>query len=248
MSSSKLRGIVWLCLGIVIAGVFAAGLSYSIAQIPWSYEKKLASKLGLPTGELVCPKNAALTKLVARIYPIDPEDQKFDIDVKVLRGDVVNAFAFVGGQIFIYEGLLREAESADEIAGILAHEIAHVSRRDVLQGLATRLLTLASLQMIFGSGSDSGLLNYALNMRFTRTQEKEADEAGLKRLKVASVNPLGLANFFDRLEKLSTIPGFLSDHPPGGERAVDARKILVENPIEILSREEWLSLKKVCHD
>ncbi len=246
MSSSKLRGIVWLALGILTAILFTFGLTFSISKFPWSLEKKLGSKLSAPMQ--TCRENSALKKIVMRLYPIMPTDSNFDLSVQVVKGETINAFAFLGGQIYIYEGLLREAEGPTEVAGILAHEIAHITRRDVLQGLASRLVTFASLQIIFGNESDHSLFNSALSMQFTRRQEADADGNALKRLKQAGISGSGLANFFDRIEKLSTVPSFLSDHPKNEERARLARKLIIPDEKEILSSQEWLSLKNICEE
>lgn len=250
MPTSKLKGIVWLCFGILVAGSVAVGLPALIAKIPWSYEKRFADRLGSEILECKKTSDPALQKLLKAIYPVFPEDNKFDIDVHIARGPTINAFAYLGGEIYIYEGLLRQADSADEIAGVLAHEIAHVARRHILQGVVTRLLTFASFQMIFTgpSGTGTEILNLVLNMQFTRDQEIEADHDGLIRLKKASVNTLGYANFFKKLEKLSIVPALISDHPPSDLRADEAKKMVVESPVQILSPTEWQGLKNICGD
>lgn len=253
ISTSKLKGIIWLSLGMLTAGVIAVGLPAIISKVPWSYEKNWANKLSVTASIQLCAaplskSDLALEKLLKSIYPLYPEDHHFDIELHVARGPMVNAFAHLGGKIYIFEGLLNLANSANEIAGILAHEIAHVARRHILQGVATKLLTLGALQMIFSGplGTSGEILNLVLGMHFTREQESEADQDGLARLKQASVNPLGFAQFFKRLERLSSLPDFLSDHPASVLRALNAKKISVENPIEILSPAEWQDLKNIC--
>ncbi len=251
MSTSKLKGTVWLCLGILFAGGFSIGLPAMIAKIPWSYEKNWAVKLESGPEILTCTKasNPLLQKVLKSIYPLSDEDKKFDIEFNIARGSTLNAFAHLGGRIYVYEGLLRQADSIDEIAGVLAHEIAHVARRHILQGVVTRLLTFASFQMIFSGapGSSAEILNLVLNMQFTRDQEREADLDGLVRLQKASVSTLGYSRVFKKLEKISGgLPDILSDHPPGNRRSEEAKKIVVTNPKEILNPEEWQSLKDIC--
>ncbi len=251
ISNSKLKGLFWLSLGILVAGLIAVGLPALVAKIPWSIEKKWATRLGETSAIESCSSpagDAALKKLLASVYPSLPNDQQIDIDLHIAKGDVINAFAHLGGQIFIYQGLLSEADSADEIAGILAHEISHVVHRHILQGLATRLLTFGALHVIFSGqlGTGGEILNLLLNLRFTREQEAEADHEGLLRLQKASISTLGYAHFFKKLEKLSNIPDFISDHPPSELRAEEAKRINIEKPIEVLTQDEWQSLKHIC--
>ena len=251
VSNSKLKGVIWLCLGILSAGVIAVGLPLIISKVPWSYEKKIADSFSETSKIEICTSpnaEASLNKMLKALYPILPNDEKIEIKLYIARGPVVNAFAHLGGQIFIYDGLLSLAIAQDEIAGILAHEISHVAHRHILQGLASRFLTFGALQMIFTGqlGVSGEILNLVLNMHFTREQEAEADRDGLLRLQKASVNTLGFANFFKRLERLSSLPDLLSDHPASESRANEAKKVKVEKPADVLTSDEWQDLKNVC--
>ena len=132
----------------------------------------------------------------------------------LFRGSAINAFAGLGGHIYVYDGLLRQADSPDELAGVIAHEIEHVHHRHILQGVLVRLLTTEAMRWIFFDGKQMGpeIARLLLNMSFSRGQEFEADDAGLQRLRQARVDVAGLGRFFERMKNyVRHVPSFLSD-------------------------------------
>lgn len=137
----------------------------------------------------------------------------------------VNAFAAPGGVIVVFSGLLREAESPEELAGVVAHEVAHVELRHSLRAAVKGLGLRAALSLVFGDGAGGALAGAAADLtelKFSRDAEREADREGLRRLQAARVDPQGMLRFFARLEgeggKAGTPPAWLSSHPPAGER------------------------------
>lgn len=135
----------------------------------------------------------------------------------------INAFAAPGGVVVVFRGLLNAIDSPEELAGVLAHEVAHVELRHSLQGLVKSLGLRAAVSMGFGDISDSVFANAATRLtelRFSRDAEREADANGLQRLVAARISPEGMVRFYERLasEKLATPPALLSTHPASGER------------------------------
>jgi beta-barrel assembly-enhancing protease len=251
--TQRLKGFSWLMAVITLSIALAVGFPYIANVIPWSVEKRAATYTELfPKG--ICADNGPteasrlFDKVVQRLYPRYPGDGSFPLRVQVVRGPTVNAFAGLGGEVFVYEGLLKRAESADELAGILTHEIEHVRRRHVMEGILVRLSTTQALAYIFTGGRTLGpeIARMTLNSRFTRAQEREADEGGLQRLQDAHVDVRGLEHFFQRMQASSTAPSFLSDHPADEDRAALVRQYET-GPVEpLLTKEEWTTVQGIC--
>jgi Zn-dependent protease with chaperone function len=140
----------------------------------------------------------------------------------------VNAFAVPGGHVVVFTGLIRETASADELAGVLAHEIQHVVLRHSVRGLVRTMGWRAAIAILFGdTGPLSGVGELASrlgSLKFSRDQETEADLGGLALLRRARIDPRGMIAFFDTLAKEERGPvAFLSTHPVSTERAARLR-------------------------
>jgi len=168
----------------------------------------------------------------------DKRVNPFTYTVKVLQGNDVNAFSLPGGFIYVYEGLVKGAESDDELAGVIAHEIAHVSMRHLhtLQREYNKLnlitIPLVLVTILAGSGSQdlgnvatgAGLLGQALGSGWSQQAEMAADCGAFQFLRLSSYNPVGLLTFMERLafqERLgpSYEWGIYRTHPPSPARA-----------------------------
>jgi hypothetical protein len=191
---------------------------------------------------------AALKKLEVRLFPIFDFDAGVPIDIQIADNPEVNAFATLGGQIYIFDGLLKEAESAEEVAGVLAHEIEHVRLRHIMESSFSKILIGSVTWMIDSSGGLS-ITQSLLNLKFGRDQERAADRAGLERLAKAGIDPKGYLSFFERQKNKATVPEIISDHPSDDSRIEQAAKFNVEKPVPIFSnQEDWLSLKAACEN
>ncbi len=140
----------------------------------------------------------------------------------------INAFALPGGTIVFHRGLLARARTAEEIQGVLAHEIAHVQKRHGLLQMVQNCGMDLAIQKLQGGESrvldslirDSGQL---LSLKFSRDHERAADDLGWELLERAQINPQGMGNFFAglnadaALESAPVIP-LLSTHPAPQER------------------------------
>ena len=137
----------------------------------------------------------------------------------------VNAFAAPGGVIVVFSGLIRQAESPEALAGVLAHEVAHVELRHSLRAAVKGLGLRAALSLVFGEGAGGALAGAAADLtelKFSRDAERAADLDGLRRLQAARIDPQGMLQFFARLDgkvgQGASVAGWLSSHPPAGER------------------------------
>jgi beta-barrel assembly-enhancing protease len=160
----------------------------------------------------------------------------FNYKFTVIKDETVNAFSLPGGYIYVHEGLVKFAESDDELAGVMAHEVAHASLRHVatLQREANKLslITLpAVLVAILGGGGAAGdlanlgvLVGTAVQSGWSVDAEKAADYAGFQYMLKSKYNPVGMLTFMERLGKKDPVReaidwGIYRTHPPSRERS-----------------------------
>lgn len=133
-----------------------------------------------------------------------------------------NAFAVPGGFIVVHTGLLNSIDSADQLAGVLAHEIEHVEERHSLQLMIYQLGWATALGVLLGDPSTltSMVLLQAGSLTFNRDFESQADAGGIERLRKAGVPPESLASFFRKMsEERSASPiAWISTHPSDADR------------------------------
>jgi len=163
-------------------------------------------------------------------------DRGFDYNITVLNDSTVNAFAIPGGNIFVYKGMLDFVGSDDELAAVLAHEMAHAERRHSLKQLRQSTAFQLLLQQAVKSGRERdtwGQVVGAVTMlKFSRDDEYEADEIGQTRLAKAGYNPVGQVVLWEKfVQKFGKgekgIMQYLSTHPPSQDRVERAKSRLV---------------------
>src|SRR3981189_254760 len=189
-------------------------------------------------------------------------DAQVPFTIKVIDSDEVNAFALPGGFFYVNSGLILRAEEESELAGVMAHEISHVTARHGTKN-ATKgeLMQMASIPlMILGPVGWAGYgiyqgLNLAIPLtylKFSRDSEREADFLGLQYMYKAGYDPTAYVTFFERIQsdekrRPGTIPKVFSTHPPTPERIEAAQKeiarILPARPEYIVTTSEFDSVK-----
>jgi len=149
----------------------------------------------------------------------------------------INAFALPGGQIFITAGLYRLFNREDQLAAVLAHEIAHVAARHSAQRIAKSKLTNGLLNAVMvGSGDATvaqitALAGELVNMKFSREDEVEADRLGVFFMTDAGYDPEGMVELMEVLEKSgggARMPEFFSTHPSPDNRIEKIRQAIAE--------------------
>ncbi len=174
----------------------------------------------------------------------------YEFRVSVMDLDVPNAFALPGGRIVLFRGLIDFAESADEVAGVLAHEMGHVTHRHGTEGIVKSL----GLGFFFGvllGDLGSGIIGLAgetlVSTAFSREAETEADGAALELLDRAGLGAEGVSDFFARLqETYGDMPGamaLLSTHPTNESRA---QRFAGRSGAPALSAADWQALQEIC--
>lgn len=139
--------------------------------------------------------------------------------VEIVNLAIVNAFTVPGGRIYLTRELIEEARSLDEIAGVLAHELEHVSQRHIMAYVVRS--SVLSLGWAVTVGDFSGLMVVdpstafqIFNLRFSRADEASADAGAIRRLRAAKIPASGIVAFFERLRaKTDGGPEWLQTHP-----------------------------------
>ncbi|HLK06132.1 MAG TPA: M48 family metallopeptidase [Candidatus Acidoferrum sp.] len=189
-------------------------------------------------------------------------DARVPFTIKVIDSDEVNAFALPGGFFYVNSGLILRATEEAELAGVMAHEISHVTARHGTRGQSrAEVAQLAMIPLILlGPGGWAGYGIYqGLNLsipfaflQFSRSFEREADYLGLQYMYKAGYDPNAYITFFERVQadekrRPGTIPKVFSTHPPTPERIQNAQQeiatILPARDEYIVSTSEFDSVK-----
>ena len=187
-------------------------------------------------------------------------DAKVTFTIKVLDSEEVNAFALPGGFFFVNSGLILKAESESELAGVMAHEIAHVAaRHGTKQATRGEIINLASIPLIFMGGwtgyairQGAGLAIPLGFLNFSRAFEKEADYLGLQYLYKTGYDPTAFVDFFEKIQSMEkkkpgTVSKVFSTHPMTDDRIksaqVEIQKILVAKPEYVVNTSEFNDVK-----
>lgn len=170
-------------------------------------------------------------------------DAKVPFTVKVIDAHEVNAFALPGGFLYVNRGLLEAADNEAEVAGVMAHEIAHVTaRHGIEQASKGQLLQYGSIPLIFLGGLGGYVIRQVAGialpltfLKFSRGAEKEADRLGAQYMWASGYDPNALITFFEKLQaqerrKPGTLEKIFSTHPMTGDRITEVRDLIVRFP------------------
>jgi Zn-dependent protease with chaperone function len=174
------------------------------------------------------------------------------LNVRIVRKAQANAITLPGGYIYVFAGLIKEANTADELAGVIAHELGHVAHRDgtrtVLQGAGLSLLFGMLLGDFVGGGAVIFAAKTVLQTSYSREAEAAADSYGVQLMERIGGDPRALAAILGRIAN-GTHPGpkILADHPETRERVSAIERLAVAGPRRpLLNDAEWAALKAVC--
>lgn len=225
--------------GIVVGSLGALALflwlgsdwlvEFAVSRIPIEWEQKLgesayrdflAQQDVMKEGPAVAAVNEMTQRLTSRVT-----NNPYTFEVTVVKSDVVNAFALPGGYVVVFTGLMKKAESGEEVAGVLSHEVNHVLQRHGLDRIVKTLGLMAVVRILVGDPQGlAGLMKQVglelVTLKFGRAQETEADLTGLQLLQRAKIDPAGMIRFFERLsERDQGQTEWLSTHPMSATRA-----------------------------
>ena len=235
--------------------------------VPWRWEVRMGEAVEAQVLELfgngraprVCgvggPGKAALDRLVERLAV--HADLPGPLKVDVLDTPVVNAFALPGGRIFLFRPVIERAANPDEVAGVIAHEIGHVTNRDAMRAMIQESAVAVLVGLLVGDvtgGTSVALLGkMMLGSAYSREKEREADAVSVRLMQAAGADPGALTLFFRRLLPLegasrSPLDVFRS-HPVTRERIATVEEAARAAPpprAPILDGEEWAALRAIC--
>lgn len=244
--------------GLVVAGIWLSGFSPANAlarMLPDTARAMLGDQVvaSMTSGRATCVApagTAALDELTAKLSAAAGTGQRFK--VVVADWDVTNAFATPGERIVLTRGLIERSQSADEVAGVLAHEMGHGIELHPETGIVRGIGLAAATEIVLGGSG--GLANIGLlltQMSYSREAEREADGHALSILKGAQISPDGLLSFFDRAQQLEEKEGgagigALRSHPQTAERraVVAAAERYAATPA--LDAAGWKALQSIC--
>ena len=196
--------------------------------------------------------------LLARLTENIPP-QPFPFEINVIVQNSLNAFAVPGGYVFVHTGMLLELDHESELAGVMAHELAHVTQRHIanrieksqkIQVMSILGMLAAAVAGTAGGGSElsSGLMttsmaaSQAALLNYSREDEREADHMGLIYLTDAGYNPEGMVGSFEKIRKKkwesgSNMPAYLSTHPAVEERLNYLGSRIASLPADLAARQ-----------
>lgn len=248
-----------LIVGIIAALIYfvvpkSAHLVARAIPVEWetawgkSFRKQFARRFKVCTKKAGRAALDALTAKLLHTSPVRASDYK--ITVTVVRLNQKNAFATMGGQIVVFSRLIEIMDGPDELAGVLAHEIAHVIARHPLTH-AIESLTTMSIAGNLGAGSSNVGGSLAISA-YSRAKEAEADRIAARILSDAAISSQGLANLFQRLEKSANgrTAGVLSlfdTHPGLAARAAKMADGHNVRTRPALDKEQWQALRRICY-
>jgi beta-barrel assembly-enhancing protease len=225
------------------------------------------------------PGRAALERLTRRL--VDKATDRpmtvrvIMVDMVIAGQPVVNAFAVPGGQLVLTKGLVQTASSADEVAGVLAHELGHAIELHPETGLLRAIALGMAGDLVFAGSSTTGNIGVLLTqLRYTRAAEREADAHAVRILKNAGISPKGFGDFFERIDpflraskeakkkrdderkrdedfvafgkKLERGLSIISSHPVTEDRLKMVRSQPDYPATPALSDADWRALREMC--
>ncbi|MEI9911950.1 MAG: M48 family metallopeptidase [Bacteroidota bacterium] len=236
-----------LCIFLGFIGILTTAY---FLMVPWLSEK-LASSVSVKTeaqfGDAVYDalslshqEDQAASVIVNDFFKQMEVPSSYNIQVTVVKGDVVNAFALPGGRIVVYTALLDQLTTYPELAALLAHEFTHVNNRHSTKSVFRRLGSKVFLSLLLGNfGNVTAVLadqaDKFKSLTYSRRLEKEADMEGLSLLKERQIDPHGFTGLFQHLKAstlTSGIPEFLQSHPDIDKRIEYIKEASANSPVK----------------
>src|SRR6056297_2928285 len=174
---------------VVRAGIFGDFTIRDEVELGRKFNMMIRSSMPMIEDPVVAGYVRDMVQRIARGMPPQP----FALEPAVIRNGALNAFATAGGYVYVFSGLILNADHEAELAGVVAHELAHVSQRHIAQSIEQSQL--------------AGLGTLAAQLKYSREHEEEADQVGLHYLMEARYPPQGLVDAFQKIRRLSWLGG-----------------------------------------
>lgn len=239
-SSHPLKNLAVLLVGLLGLLVISAWLlgmagAYLATKIPYDQELRIAEQYAEPASDL--PIERYLQQLADQVSKSMELPAGMRIKMHYVSADVDNAFATLGGNVFLYRGLLEKLPSENALAMLIAHEAAHVLHRDPIVSVGQNAAIAMGLMVVLGDTGTSGILGSAgllTKLQFSRAMESAADEVGLRAVQGVYGHLGGALDLYRVLESISEAnpvnpPAFFSSHPRSGARFSRLSELIAEN-------------------
>jgi len=227
-------------------------------ELKLSQDKESLERINRIGGKLAEVANRTLVRVSWGDSRLNPFHYKF----KLVEGKDVNAFSLPGGTIYVYEGLVKFIESDDELAGVLAHEIAHASLRHIatlrreaskLEAITIPLILIGVLTGNAAIAQGTSLFNQAQGSGWSVKAEKAADLAAFDYMRDSGFNQVGLLTMMERLayderNRPKIDWGIFQTHPPSAQRAEALRDLFAEAKIPVLRSRVSTSMRAMLKD
>ena len=247
-NNRQLLILLGLFVGLVILVFWLIGwlISGLVNWIPASAERQLGTLI-VPIYETQAKSSVlqdTLNKLLDSLEANLPNDNKKSRDYRVLYipKNTINALAIPGDVIIIYEGLLTEIKSENELMMILGHELGHFAHRDHLRSLGNVLIMRIAVSYLLGDlgnlQSGVAFVNAITKAQFSQKQETKADRFGLELLYKYYGHVAGATDFFESLSKQPQLNiAFLSTHPAPQKRVKELKKLIEQKNYPIKQKQ-----------
>jgi predicted Zn-dependent protease len=254
---------VMLCciaIAIIAATFYVWGVRIASEQAARFMPAPMEKRLGNAVVTILAPEQARCRDSARKLQPVVDRLQTAagrQFEVIYVNQPIVNAFAAPGGYIVVFRGLLDQADSAEEFAGVLSHEMEHVLLKHSTRALAREFSgrALLSLMAVDSGGTPTAIQASVrlANLSYQRDDEAAADLQGAALLARAHIGTGGLLTFFRRLQATSAGGGgswaYLSNHPATEDRIAaleaESQKYGQSQP-PLMSRDEWTAAREVC--
>ena len=254
-------GIAAIVLGVglyLFAVPAVAGVAAERVPVQWE------SRLGEAIVQHIAPasdrctddaRQARIDSIAAAV--LKPVSTTYTFRIAVANSPTVNALAAPGGAIVVFRGLLDRTESAEELAGVLAHEFQHVLHRHATRAIFQH--ASAGILMAAVVGDVSAVVAFGLegarmlgDLSMSRQAEAQADRDGMAMLHAAGIDTAGMVTFFEKLAQLHGDPGrgrYLMSHPAPQERLATMRAMSAQWPrpaTRLMADYEWSDIRSMC--
>lgn len=236
-----LIGVVWLVMWLASSIVWL---------IPPSVEQQLGALIVPAYERLAEPTSTqkTLNELLDRLETNLPAEQRQNRDYQVLYipEDTVNALALPGDRIIIYSGLLKQAQSENELMMVLGHELGHFAHKDHLRSLGRSVLTQVAIAYFLGDtgwiqSTAASAIAAISSAQYSQLQESQADEVGLTLLQKTYGHVAGATDFFARLSQKQKLDiDFLATHPAPGRRVKELQRLIEQRGYQVKEKSPLL--------
>lgn len=215
----KFAGVIFIFLSLLFIVIVPAIAGYLAKTVSPAYEIQVGNEIfdQLTAGMTV---NEPATETVMRFYSQLNIQSIYPVQVTVVKGEILNAFALPGGHIIVYDEMLKEINDPETLAALLAHEFMHIEQRHTTRSIFRQFSSAVVLYFIVGDmGSIGGvLLNRAeqlKNLSYSRSYEKEADLLGLQLIEDRGISSNGFIDLFQLLKNSVhvSVSEWASSHP-----------------------------------